>query len=185
MSLNDLMLETGTDKSSEGHDYGPVYEHLLASFRTRGATLLEIGVASGASLRVWKAYAPLWRVHGIDDNDDCLQGFQADGLFIGDQRDESFLRTVIREIGKPDIVIDDGGHEASEQRASFQILFPLVAPGGLYVVEDTHVWTQGGYMDSDPPAREFFLALTDDLTFSETEILSMHFFRQLLAIWKK
>lgn len=185
MSLDDLMLEAGTDKSSVGHDYASTYEQLLWRFREGRGVLLEIGVAGGASLHVWREYLPRWSVYGVDNNQDALAGFQANGVFIGDQRDELFLQGVIRQIGRPDIVIDDGGHKASEQRASFQILFPLLSEDGLYVVEDTHAWYQDGYMDSEPLAREFFLGLIDTLTNEEIEIASLHFFRQLLAIWKK
>lgn len=35
-----------------------------------------------------------------------------------------------------DLVIDDASHLLDETRASFEILFPLLRPGGLYVIED-------------------------------------------------
>ena len=35
-------------------------------------------------------------------------------------------------------MIDDGGHTAAQQVASFEALFPGLRPRGAYVVEDTH-----------------------------------------------
>jgi hypothetical protein len=39
-------------------------------------------------------------------------------------------------MGGLDIVIDDGSHIASHQRKSFETLFPLLDPEGIYIVED-------------------------------------------------
>lgn len=40
--------------------------------------------------------------------------------------------------GPPDLVIDDASHDYALSRASFEILFPRLRPGGLYVIEDWH-----------------------------------------------
>ena len=47
-------------------------------------------------------------------------------------------------IGAPDIIIDDGSHLNEHVIESFRLLFPSLAPGGLYVVEDT----QTSYLES-------------------------------------
>ncbi|HYL98694.1 MAG TPA: glycoside hydrolase family 99-like domain-containing protein, partial [Blastocatellia bacterium] len=38
--------------------------------------------------------------------------------------------------GEVDLVIDDGSHLAGPTRAAFEVLFPLLPPGGLYIIED-------------------------------------------------
>ena len=38
--------------------------------------------------------------------------------------------------GGLDLVIDDGSHLAEPTRTSFDTLFPLLAPGGFYIIED-------------------------------------------------
>ena len=35
-----------------------------------------------------------------------------------------------------DLVVDDASHTYEETRASFEFLFPLLSPGGVYVIED-------------------------------------------------
>ena len=40
--------------------------------------------------------------------------------------------------------IDDGSHEPAHQQISFKKLWPEVAPGGLYVIEDFHPYYKAG-----------------------------------------
>jgi predicted O-methyltransferase YrrM len=42
-----------------------------------------------------------------------------------------------------DLVIDDASHLGPETRASFETLFPLLRPGGLYIIEDWSWHLQG------------------------------------------
>ena len=55
---------------------------------------------------------------------------------------------MLREIGTPDVVIDDGGHTANQQITAFEELYPALSDNGLYFVEDTHtsLW-RGQFMD--------------------------------------
>ncbi len=41
-------------------------------------------------------------------------------------------------MGAPDVVIDDGSHQSADIISSFETLFPTLAEGGLYVIEDLH-----------------------------------------------
>jgi len=119
-----------------------IYELFMGPFRYRanGVNLLEIGVGNGGSLQVWKKYlGPTAEIYGIDKNavTECLNDEQIK-VFVGDQSNREFLGKVAGKIKKLDIVIDDGGHAPLEQIASFDVLFPIVAPGGIYIVEDLH-----------------------------------------------
>jgi hypothetical protein len=56
-----------------------------------------------------------------------------------DQADAKVLHEIVaRDFGgEPlDLVIDDASHLFEQTRASFNVLFPYVRPGGLYVIED-------------------------------------------------
>jgi hypothetical protein len=41
--------------------------------------------------------------------------------------------------GKFDIIIDDGGHVYNQQKATFEVLWKTLSPGGLYYIEDLQV----------------------------------------------
>ena len=120
--------------------YFPVYERHFAMWRGRSLTFLEIGVARGGSLPMWRRYfGPLATVVGLDIDPRC-KDHESDGVFvrIGDQSNPNFLDAVIEEFGPPDIVLDDGSHRMSDILASFEHLYPKVPKNGVYMVEDLH-----------------------------------------------
>jgi predicted O-methyltransferase YrrM len=56
-----------------------------------------------------------------------------------DQADRARLAAIAADEfgGQPlDLVIDDASHRLDETRASFECLFPLLRPGGRFVIED-------------------------------------------------
>ena len=120
--------------------YLPIYDKILAPYVGSKVKMLEIGVFMGGSLGLWRKFLGIEAViFGIDINPACAA---RDGEFasvrIGSQADAGFLRSVVAEMGGIDVVLDDGSHLASHQRASFEVLFPLLSEGGLYVIEDMH-----------------------------------------------
>jgi hypothetical protein len=67
-------------------------------------------------------------------------------ILRGSQLDPDFLRRVCEERGPFDIIIDDGSHVPKHVVASFTMLFPKLADGGIYVIEDvqTAFWPNFG-----------------------------------------
>lgn len=139
--LDKLGVKYATDKSSITHCYLKTYEDYFYDFRNEEFTLLEIGVAGGASIKMWREFMPYAKVFGVDNNPDCA----GEGIFIGSQVDKDFLDKVLSEVGIPRIIIDDGGHVGRETIKSFEILFPQVKSGGYYIIEDTSVWFNNHY----------------------------------------
>ena len=121
-------------------DYLDLYDRHFARFRGRPITFLELGVDRGGSLEMWRRYFGTEAVIcGIDINPNCANVVTAPNLVrIGSQANPDFLRSVIAEIGAPDIILDDGSHIATHQRVSFETLFPLLRDGGVYAIEDIH-----------------------------------------------
>ena len=120
--------------------YFAIYDKYFAPFRNKQSTFLEIGVLFGGSLDMWRAYlGEEASIFGIDINPDTKQ-FEQLGttIFIGDQSNAQFLRTVIDATPPLDIVIDDGSHIFKHQIASFLMLFRHLQNGGVYLVEDVH-----------------------------------------------
>jgi len=126
--------------------YLAAYERFFAPLRagfperdtTRPLRFLEIGVKHGGSLQLWREYfGQHARIVGIDVDSRCEASADRDvEVRIGSQADADFLRRVVAEMGGVDVVLDDGSHVASHQRVSFDVLFPLLSNGGLYIVED-------------------------------------------------
>lgn len=120
----------------------PLYERYFEPYRQRkGAPLrfLEIGVSKGGSMQIWRRYfGDDAIIFGIDIDEECRKLDKVSGgeVRIGSQADEAFLKEVVLEMGGVDIVLDDGSHMMSHINKSFEVLFPLLADGGLYVAED-------------------------------------------------
>lgn len=98
--------------------------------------LLEIGVASGDSLRAWKDIFPKCKIIGLDINPLCKENNPDLNIYTGNQKDIKLLSTILDKEGIPDIIIDDGGHKRSEQIETFEFLFPKLISNSLYIIED-------------------------------------------------
>lgn len=120
--------------------YLAAYETHLARFRQTDVGLFEIGVFEGGSLELWRDYLGAdARILGIDIEPECANRVDPPNrVLIGSQADPDFLRSAAGELGRVDVVVDDGSHQAQHQMISFETLFPLVEPGGLYIIEDMH-----------------------------------------------
>jgi cephalosporin hydroxylase len=148
--------------------YLDIYERHLSCYRDKPFVFLEIGVFDGGSLDMWRRYfGSKAIIVGIDINPKCAERVDPPNqVRIGSQADPKFLQDVVKEFGAPDVILDDGSHMASHQRASFNSLFPSLKVGGLYIIEDlqTSYWPdwEGGYRRKGT-AIEFIKQMIDDL----------------------
>jgi hypothetical protein len=203
-----LAMIHGTDKWCE-HWYAAHYARHFRHLRKKKLTLLEIGIGGyekpqqgGASLRMWRQYFPNATIVGLDCFDKSPHAGKRIRIYRGDQTDEEFLRQMVAEVGRPDIVIDDGSHINRHVLKSFEVLFPLLADDGLYVVEDTQTayWPSfGGSSDnllSAPTSMCLLKGLVDGLNHEEfikpgyvpsyydLNITALHFYHNLVFIQK-
>ncbi|MCZ8531379.1 hypothetical protein [Alteromonas sp. PRIM-21] len=145
--LEKLAQRYNTDKGKHWHNYTPYYEDLLNQKRDRTFSMIEIGVGGttyagspGASISMWSEYLPFCDLHGIDIDISCAKlSLPNTTIHIGDQEDKDFLNEVFSRLKFPlEVVIDDGSHINSKTIKTFNILFKKIAPGGIYIIEDTH-----------------------------------------------
>src|SRR5712664_719465 len=160
------------------HYYTYHYERVFRRWRWRQIVLLEIGLLNktrqdatygvrsfsetysglgrdrhddAPSLRMWREYFPNARIVGIDIHDFSSVQIRNCQTYICDQRDRAGLHAVLEELGEPpNIIIDDGCHASEHQQMSFFTLFPRLAPGGIYVIEDLR-WQPPGIGDPAAP----------------------------------
>jgi hypothetical protein len=153
-----------TDKSSCVRicwDYLRHYEELFEEFRHEPIKVVEIGVAGGRSLRMWKWYFTQAQLIGVDILPGCRGHAQERvSIEIGSQDDPALLDRLCAG-GAPTIVIDDGSHTTQHRVATFEYLFPRLAPGGIYVIEDfsRHVGVEAADADIEHQQNspEYFL----------------------------
>ena len=147
----------GAAKPAWGPGYIPVrkssplacrYLDLAAEFT--GSHVVELGIDQGASTCfLLEVLRPAGLV-AVDINQECpepLARFLADqghteraALGWGvDQTDGPTIRNLVGrqfQAAPPDLIIDDASHLIDQTTASFQELFGLLRPGGLYLIED-------------------------------------------------
>jgi len=151
---------------------------------------------------MWRTYFPRARVFGIDIHDKSLHKECRICTFQGSQVDDEFLDRVLKNIGQPDIIIDDGSHMNQHVLHTFNYLFPRMNERGFYVIEDVQTSYQkrfgGSSEDLDRPdtTMGFMKRLTDGLnyteyerqnyesTYSDKHITAIHFYHNMVFIQK-
>lgn len=152
--INDLekYFRSNNDRLIHKWDhYFEIYDRHFKRFRNKEIVILEIGVAQGGSLQMWKHYfGEKAKIFGVDIEPKCKE-FEEDNIqiFIGSQSDRKFLKELKESVPPIDILIDDGGHTMIQQKVSFKELFNHIKEDGVYLCEDLHssYWSGhgGGY----------------------------------------
>lgn len=148
------------------------YRRLLPEFD--GGNVVELGIHDGGSTALIASVIDVRRLVALDltaERSEALDEFsRSHGLdeklhahYGFDQADRPRLRRLVHEEfdGEPlDLVIDDASHLYPQTRASFEVLFPLVRPGGLYIVEDW-AWEYQTYDHTAVPVLPEHQAMAD------------------------
>jgi predicted O-methyltransferase YrrM len=164
MLLNDLVFRLQHYKDDETWDLGDncfiffKIRQLIEQYRSFWSqrvqfapqNILELGMWDGGSLAFWYECFHPERIVGIDflqkENSAYFQHYlhqynlhktvktywginQTDALQLQQIVENDFSENL-------DLVIDDASHQYAETKRSFEILFPRLRPGGLYIIED-------------------------------------------------
>jgi hypothetical protein len=142
-----------------------LYERHFGAFRGKPVRFLEIGVWQGGSLEMWrKFFGPDATIYGVDIDLACkTRADDPNQIRIGSQDDPDFLRSVVREMGGIDIILDDGSHVGRHQWKSFRTLFPMLPEGGIYAIEDLHTAYWPGMFEGGYKRRGTGIELVKDL----------------------
>lgn len=200
-------------KIRRGSHFTRWYNFYFERVRLKELNILEIGVAGGGSLNMWKNFFPNSEIYGIDIDPKKLEGnrkgLEGINVSIGDQSDKNFLDKVLKDVsGGLDIIIDDGSHMTHHQVASFEYLFEKLNSGGIYVIEDIHTSYRSRFKKKPhKSAVDYLKRRIDDvnvggklerynekdileqtafpLNFYEKTIESIHFYPDICFIFKR
>lgn len=140
------------DKNSV-HSYLPIYEELLAPYRHSAKNVLEIGLMSGESLRMWTDYFD-GTVYGMDCSETPIDGkadlrpIIAEGFHnvkIGDATSPVHAKYHFAGM-KFDVIIEDANHNIEQQLEIFEVFKSYLAKGGIYIIEDIQDIDKNGWM---------------------------------------
>jgi cephalosporin hydroxylase len=126
------------------------------------SNIMELGIWDGGSVALWfEQFQPI-KLVAIDiasrsDSEYFRQyvasrelGTRIKTYWATDQSDSESIQQIVRRefTGPLDLVLDDASHIYEPTKASFEILFPLLRPGGLYIIED---WAWGHWKNFHAP----------------------------------
>ena len=161
----------------------PNWMTLLAPFRDRPARMLEIGSWEGRSAVFFLNYLPQVQLTCVDT---FAGGQEHQEAAVANPEDADMLRSIethfdantkpfsgrLEKIKAPsidalidlgvaerrfDIAYIDGGHRAREVYADSALTWPLMAPGGLVILDD-YLWAEmPDPMDNPKPGVDAFL----------------------------
>lgn len=109
------------------------------------AKVCELGVFQGDSLRMWLDLFPDGLVVGVDKEETAVWPDGTVKIVCG--QDSPFLPGAIGKFAAAyDLIVDDASHRGALTERSFELLWPQVAAGGFYVIEDWQVafWPKWG-----------------------------------------
>ena len=158
-SFTNLADRFNTDKNrhtGNRHCYARVYDRLLGAQRFALRRLMEIGLCRGLaeknqpetpSVALWQSYFPFCHVVGVDLTDFSHLNNERFTSFVCDQSKRDDLRAVAAKLepGSFDVIIDDGSHASADEQLTLVELFPLLADGGWFFIED---------LDWQPPGED-------------------------------
>ena len=191
-SLTGIADHFKTDKGTIKHNYAPVYERYLRELRRQPVSILEIGVACGASLKTWARYFADARVIGVDLREACrglCSGYSNITIRIGDA-------SKVRQPELFDVIIDDGSHISADIVDMFSVNWPSLKPGGLYFIEDLKCTHNPDYpklttVKAAPErfARSHFIRFVDEelmrMDWRRSDVEFIHFYAELVVLEKK
>jgi hypothetical protein len=192
-SFKEISDSVDCDKTTY-HSYDRFYPLFLENRRLEPLRFLEIGLDEGRSVKLWREYLPNAELFGVD----IINKSDIDGVSFlqADQSVREDLERIANQIGTVNVIVDDGSHVVGHQILTFEVLFPMVQPGGLYVVEDieTSFWPVGteiyGYPVGGKTVLDFFVGLLENVNAHTTGkensfgVESVLFFENAVVIQK-
>ena len=105
---------------------------MFEPYRNTAKRFLEIGVAQGYSLRMWREYFPVkCEVQGIDIDKTKLCDSTLDVSYGDSKNKDEWLL-----YDNYDIIIDDGDLTFEGQIETEQVWLPKLNKNGIYIIED-------------------------------------------------
>ena len=171
-SIEKIHKQNSGKMSNKWSSYLPIYDNLFLSLADQPINLLEIGIQNGGSLDTWAKYFNNAACFIGCDIDEKCRNLKFDDerihVVVGNANEQSSFDQIKNICSQFDIVIDDGSHKSIDILTSFLSYFPLLKPGGLFVIEDCHTlyWNDwGGGILNEFNGYYFFKKLIDVISY--------------------
>lgn len=154
------LCPVGTDKDTV-HSYLHVYEKLFSERRNSATRVGEIGIFTGASLKLWQSYFPNAQILGIDTRPFDLKTERIQCLCGNAYSFEIIQDLKAKYTSSFDVFIDDGPHTLQSQCDFLKHYGSLIKPDGLLIVEDIQHETWLPELLKQLDSKEWFTQVFD------------------------
>jgi len=187
--LQTLGVKYNTDKATY-HNFTKLYDMVLGSRKHTIRTVIEYGILQGASLRMWREYFPeSTHIYAFDINLKGDPRLPHMTCAYANQDSRESLVEGLKNVGvqSADIIVEDGGHMSTQQRNTLAASWPILASGGIYILEDLHTnikhwYPNNPYYNESPTMYDDLhkasLGLPNSLPINSAEIQQILFFMQ-------
>ena len=165
-------------------------------------SLLEIGIANGDSLRMWRDYFLKATIYGLDINDKRQYAEERIRIHHGSQADPVTIARIIADCPNGfDVIVDDGSHRSEHGITTLHMLWPSLKDNGWYIIEDlqTSYWAMFGGNPQGVGQQtmlDYLQSLVHSLNWQEihrpryepslldTTLVGMHFYHNMVFLQK-
>jgi hypothetical protein len=105
------------------------------------------------SVQMWTDYFPQARIYGFDISDFSHMKHPRFAFVQGDSGIQHDVEKLVAAAPYFDVILDDASHASYHQRLALKCLWPKLAIGGLYIIEDLH-WQSPVFENSLPPVQK-------------------------------
>ena len=122
----------------KAHGYSVFYEKYFMDLKNKKINILEIGSFYGSASAAFYYYFQNSKIFGADINPDMFKykSNRITNFYVDSSSRNSLKNDLINKKNNFDIIIEDASHMLKDQIISLFMLFPLVNPGGYFIVEE-------------------------------------------------
>ncbi len=185
---NRFRSDKGTVHGNPPHRYSHLYDLLFAPYRNQSIRFPEMGLAIGGpelggpidrqvnspSISIWLEYFPNAQIYGFDISDFSHMVHPHFTFTRSDSGIKADLQKLANVSLHLDIIIDDAFHASYHQQLALKLLYPKLAAGGFYVVEDLY-WQAmpfGTMLPKVPKTAELLNCWFEEGHYLENDLLS-------------
>ena len=147
--LIDLVDNSITDKNTT-HSYLDLYQTLLHNKKETAKNVLEIGVCSGGSIKLWGDFftnATIYGLDAIDINNPMISPtiINKKNIYLYCNTD-AYNENVFNHFFKSkdmkfDFMLDDGPHSLESMRQFIILYSQIMTDDGILIIEDVQDWS--------------------------------------------
>ena len=120
------------------HGYSKFYENIFKNFKNDKLNILEIGSFYGNASAALYFYFKNSKIFGADINPDMFKytSKRIKSFYVNSSDANSISKEIILQNYSFDIIIEDASHMLKDQIISLFLLFPIIEPGGYFIIEE-------------------------------------------------